>query len=103
MAIRPYSSASNPLMYGGLLPQEEMQAVGNKHKKLSIGIPVRCSNMSNGCLSHLKQWRSLSTMAMKCLLSPGQVKARVIPTMTTANVAGASSTPKARLCRLTSF
>ena len=39
MAIRPYSSASNPLMYGGLLPQEEMLAVGNKHKKLSIGIP----------------------------------------------------------------
>lgn len=31
--------ASNPLMYGGLLPQEEMLAMGKKHKKLTIGIP----------------------------------------------------------------
>jgi alanine dehydrogenase len=30
---------SNPLMYGGILPQEEMLAVGKKHKKLLIGIP----------------------------------------------------------------
>ncbi len=30
---------SNPLMYGGLLPQEEMLAMGKKHKKLTIGIP----------------------------------------------------------------
>lgn len=32
-------SASNPLMYGGLLPQEEMVAIGKKFKKLTIGIP----------------------------------------------------------------
>jgi len=31
--------ASNPLMYGGLLPQEEMVAMGKKFKKLTIGIP----------------------------------------------------------------
>jgi alanine dehydrogenase len=31
--------ASNPLMYGGLLPQEEMLAMGKKFKKLTIGIP----------------------------------------------------------------
>jgi len=31
--------ASNPLMYGGLLPQEEMVALGKKFKKLTIGIP----------------------------------------------------------------
>jgi alanine dehydrogenase len=31
--------ASNPLMYGGLLPQEEMLALGKKFKKLTIGIP----------------------------------------------------------------
>ncbi len=31
--------ANNPLMYGGLLPQEEMVAMGKKFKKLTIGIP----------------------------------------------------------------
>jgi len=31
--------ASNPLMYGGFLPQEELLAVGKKHRKLTIGIP----------------------------------------------------------------
>lgn len=31
--------ASNPLMYGGILPQEEMLALGRKYKKLTIGIP----------------------------------------------------------------
>jgi alanine dehydrogenase len=31
--------SSNPLMYGGILPQEEMLSVGRKHKKLVIGIP----------------------------------------------------------------
>lgn len=31
--------ASNPLMYGGLLPQEELAAMGKKFKKLTIGIP----------------------------------------------------------------
>jgi alanine dehydrogenase len=35
---RPEPS-SNPLMYGGILPQEEMLAIGKKHKKLTIGIP----------------------------------------------------------------
>jgi alanine dehydrogenase len=32
-------TSSNPLMYGGILPQEEMLSVGRKHKKLVIGIP----------------------------------------------------------------
>jgi alanine dehydrogenase len=32
-------STSNPLMYGGILPQEELLAVGKKYKKLTIGIP----------------------------------------------------------------
>src|SRR4030042_357543 len=31
--------SSNPVMYGGILPQEEMLAIGKKHKKLVIGIP----------------------------------------------------------------
>jgi alanine dehydrogenase len=31
--------ASNPLMYGGILPQEELLAMGKKYKKLTIGIP----------------------------------------------------------------
>lgn len=31
--------SSNPLMYGGILPQEEMLSVDKKHKKLVIGIP----------------------------------------------------------------
>jgi alanine dehydrogenase len=35
---RPDSS-SNPLMYGGILPQEELLAVEKKQKKLVIGIP----------------------------------------------------------------
>lgn len=38
VAQRP-DPASNPLMYGGLLPQEELLTVGKKHKKLTIGIP----------------------------------------------------------------
>jgi alanine dehydrogenase len=39
MADQRPEPASNPLMYGGLLPQEELLAVGKKHKKLTIGIP----------------------------------------------------------------
>ena len=39
MANQRREPASNPLMYGGILPQEEMLAIGKKHKKLSIGIP----------------------------------------------------------------
>jgi alanine dehydrogenase len=39
MVAQGPDSASNPLMYGGLLPQEELLAVGKKHKKLTIGIP----------------------------------------------------------------
>jgi alanine dehydrogenase len=31
--------ASNPLMYGGILPQEELLAMGKKYKKLTMGIP----------------------------------------------------------------
>lgn len=33
------AGANSPLMYGGLLPQEEMVALGKKFKKLTIGIP----------------------------------------------------------------
>jgi alanine dehydrogenase len=32
-------SVNNPLMYTGLLPQEEMLEIGKKQKKLLIGIP----------------------------------------------------------------
>jgi alanine dehydrogenase len=32
-------SSANPLLYTGLLPQEEMLEIGKKHKKLLIGIP----------------------------------------------------------------
>lgn len=39
MVAQHPDSVSNPLMYGGLLPQEELLAVGKKHKKLKIGIP----------------------------------------------------------------
>jgi alanine dehydrogenase len=39
MADQRPEPASNPLMYGGILPQEEMLAIGKKHKKLTIGIP----------------------------------------------------------------
>ena len=39
MADQRPEPASNPLMYGGMLPQEEMLAIGKKHKKLTIGIP----------------------------------------------------------------
>lgn len=39
MANQRPEPGSNPLMYGGMLPQEEMLAIGRKHKKLSIGIP----------------------------------------------------------------
>jgi alanine dehydrogenase len=39
MAEHKPDPSSNPLMYGGILPQEEMLSVGRKHKKLMIGIP----------------------------------------------------------------
>jgi alanine dehydrogenase len=39
MANQRPEPASNPLMYGGILPQEEMLAIGKKHKKLTIGVP----------------------------------------------------------------
>lgn len=32
-------SSSSPLMYTGLMPQEEMLEIGKKHRKLVIGIP----------------------------------------------------------------
>ncbi len=32
-------SSNVPLMYGGILPQEEMLEIGKKHKKIIIGIP----------------------------------------------------------------
>jgi len=33
------NSSNVPLMYGGILPQEEMLEIGKKHKKIIIGIP----------------------------------------------------------------
>ena len=39
MADQRPEPSSNPLMYGGLLPQEELYAIGKKYKKLTIGIP----------------------------------------------------------------
>ncbi len=38
--VEQRSESSNiPIMYGGILPQEEMLEIGKKHKKLMIGIP----------------------------------------------------------------
>ncbi len=39
MVDQKSGSASNPLMYSGFLPQEEMLEIGKKQKKLLIGIP----------------------------------------------------------------
>jgi alanine dehydrogenase len=39
MAEQRPEPSSNPLLYGGILPQEEMLTIGKKHKKLTIGIP----------------------------------------------------------------
>ena len=38
-------SGNSPLMYGGILPQEEMLEIGKKHKKLVIGIPKDNHNL----------------------------------------------------------
>ena len=39
MVKQKSDSSDTPLMYSGLLPQEEMLEIGKKHKKLTIGIP----------------------------------------------------------------
>ena len=39
MVAQKPGSADKPLMYGGILPQEEMLEIGKKHKKIIIGIP----------------------------------------------------------------
>jgi alanine dehydrogenase len=59
---RPEPS-SNPLMYGGILPQEEMLAIGKKHKKLTLGIPRE--------KQHIEQRVSLTPEAVEVLVSNG--------------------------------
>ncbi len=39
MVAQKPGSTVKPLMYGGILPQEEMLEIGKKHKKIIIGIP----------------------------------------------------------------
>ncbi len=55
--------SSNPLMYGGILPQEEMLAVGRKQKKLVIGIP--CENQQ------IEQRIPLTPEAVEVLVNNG--------------------------------
>jgi alanine dehydrogenase len=55
--------ASNPLMYGGILPQEELLASGKKYKKLTIGIPRE--NQS------IEQRVSLTPEAVEVLIDNG--------------------------------
>jgi alanine dehydrogenase len=54
---------SNPLMYGGILPQEEMIALGKKYKKLTIGIPKE--------KQHVEQRVSLTPEAVEVLVDNG--------------------------------
>jgi alanine dehydrogenase len=63
MADQRPEPASNPLMYGGILPQEEMLAIGRKHKKLTIGIPREKQN--------IEQRVSLTPEAVEVLVANG--------------------------------
>ena len=63
MADQRPEPASNPLMYGGMLPQEEMLAIGKKHKKLTIGIPREKQN--------IEQRVSLTPEAVEVLVANG--------------------------------
>lgn len=63
MVAQKPDSTSNPLMYGGLLPQEELLAVGKKHKKLTIGIPRE--------MQQIEQRVSLTPEAVEVLVDNG--------------------------------
>jgi alanine dehydrogenase len=63
MADQRPEPASNPLMYGGMLPQEEMLAIGKRHKKLTIGIPRE--------KQHIEQRVSLTPEAVEVLVDNG--------------------------------
>ena len=63
MADQRPEPSSNPLMYGGILPQEEMLAIGKKHKKLTIGIPREKQN--------IEQRVSLTPEAVEVLVANG--------------------------------
>src|SRR4030043_1885466 len=52
-----------PLMYGGLLPQEEMLEIGKRQKKLIIGMPRE--------KQHLEQRISLTPEAIEVLIDNG--------------------------------
>ena len=52
-----------PLMYGGLLPQEEMLEIGKRQKKLVIGMPRE--------KQHLEQRISLTPEAIEVLVDNG--------------------------------
>ncbi len=56
-------SQNMPLMYGGLLPQEEMLEIGKRQKKLIIGIPRE--------KQHLEQRVSLTPEAVEVLVDNG--------------------------------
>ena len=45
MVAQKPESSNVPLMYDGILPQEEMLEIGKKHKKLTIGIPKDNHNL----------------------------------------------------------
>lgn len=63
MADQRPEPASNPLMYGGILPQEEMLAIGKKHRKLTIGIPRE--------KQHIEQRVALTPEAVEVLVDNG--------------------------------
>ncbi|MFO7658094.1 MAG: alanine dehydrogenase [Bacteroidales bacterium] len=56
-------SHSMPLMYGGMLPQEEMLEIGKRQKKLTIGIPRE--------KQHIEQRVSLTPEAVEVLVNNG--------------------------------
>ncbi len=56
-------SSNMPLMYGGILPQEEMLEIGKRQKKLIIGIPRE--------KQHIEQRVSLTPEAVEVLVDNG--------------------------------
>jgi len=56
-------SGNSPLMYGGLLPQEEMLEIGKRQKKLIIGMPRE--------KQHLEKRISLTPEAVEVLVDNG--------------------------------
>ena len=63
MVERKPESSNIPLMYGGILPQEEMLEIGKRQKKLIIGIPRE--------KQHIEQRVSLTPEAVEVLVDNG--------------------------------